>query len=330
MFFNTAVYNPSNMESFGKQEAGVLLQEPTPEKLVTPSFFDETEDVSFEDFLDTVENKLAMIEKKKEETNEDYLNRMGEERNLFLENIKDEKKKNVAEIMFDVQGYVNQLNLGLENGELPIKLKGSELQKDVANFIFKNNNKEEVAELWRIYDKFFKLGGKKAVENGEGMKSAILSMVGLKKILTKNYLMDVGFTEPDIDVFYSIDVMAFAKTIKGDEERLLLFQIKSLNGESVSNVKWDQFGNKDLAWITGLDEKENNFLKGCNHFLDEKQNRLNGVNNDNVSALFVRLPVRYEGISSINSLGEPNSFLEDYVVNKLNESNGRLAKRNSV
>ena len=142
--------------------------------------------------------------------------------------------------------------------------------------------------------------------------------------------MDVGFTEPNIDVFYSIDVMAFAKTIKSDEEKLLLFQIKSLNESNISKVKWKQFGSEDLAWITGLDEKENNFLKCCKHFLNDKRDRLNGVNNDNIPVLFVRLPVKYEGISSIDNMGEPNSFLEDYVVKKLDESNGRLAKRKDV
>ena len=317
------------MESFNKQGTDSLLQEPVFEKTVSPAFFDEG-DFLFEDFVDLVENKLAETEKKKNETNEDYLSRVNEEKKFFLENLKNKKNKDVARAMFDVQEYVNQLTLGLEKGELPIKLKGSELQKDVANFIFENNNKEEVSELWRIYDKFFKLGGKKAIESGEGMKSAILSMVGLKKILTKNYLMDVGFTEPNIDVFYSIDVMAFAKTIKSDEEKLLLFQIKSLNESNISKVKWKQFGSEDLAWITGLDEKENNFLKGCKHFLNDKRDRLNGVNNDNIPVLFVRLPVKYEGISSIDNMGEPNSFLEDYVVKKLDESNGRLAKRKDV
>ncbi|MEK7142345.1 MAG: hypothetical protein AAB818_02045, partial [Patescibacteria group bacterium] len=318
-----------NMESFNKQGTDSLLQESMFEKTVSPAFFDEG-DLPFEDFVDLVENKLAETEKKKNETNEDYLSRVNEEKKFFLENLKNEKNKDVARAMFDVQEYVNQLTLGLEKGELPIKLKGSELQKDVANFIFENNNKEEVSELWRIYDKFFKLGGKKAIESGEGMKSAILSMVGLKKILTKNYLMDVGFTEPNIDVFYSIDVMAFAKTIKSDEEKLLLFQIKSLNESNISKVKWKQFGSEDLAWITGLDEKENNFLKCCKHFLNDKRDRLNGVNNDNIPVLFVRLPVKYEGISSIDNMGEPNSFLEDYVVKKLDESNGRLAKRKDV
>lgn len=318
------------MESFEKQETGVLLQDPPVEKLVNPSFFDEAEDLSFEDFVDMVENKLAEIEKNENETNEDFLNRVKEERKLFLDNIKIEKNKNVAEIMFEAQGYVNQLNLGLEEGDLPIKLKGSELQKDVANFIFKNNNKEEVAELWRIYDKFFKLGGKKAVENGEGMKSAILSMVGLKKILMKNYMMDVSFTEPDIDVFYSIDMLASAKTKNSEEEKLLLFQIKSLNESNVPKIKWKQFGSKDLAWMTGLDEKENNFLKGCNHFLNEKSNRLSQINKDDISALFVRLPIRQDDISSIDSMGEPNKHMESYVVQKLDESNHRLAKRNNV
>lgn len=320
------------MESFGKQETGVLLQEPTEEKLTTSSYSYENkeEKLSFEDFMDMIENKLTETEKKDNETNEDFLNRTKEEKKLFLESIKDEKKRNAAKVMFGAQEYVNQFNLGLEEGELPIKLKGSELQRDVANFIFENDNKEEVAELWRIYDKFFRLGGKEAESLGKGMKSAILSMVGLKKILMKNYIMDVSFTQPDIDVFYSIDMLASAKTKNSDEERLLLFQIKSLNESNVPKIKWKQFGSKDLAWMTGLDEKENNFLKGCNHFLNEKSNRLSQINKDDISALFVRLPIMQDDISSIDSMGEPNKHMESYVVQKLDESNHRLAKRNNM
>ena len=115
------------MESIGRQEAVSLLEKPMTDDLDNPSFFKDAEEVSFEDFLDMVENKLATMEKNENETNEDYLNMVKGERKLFLEKIKDEKKKNAAEIMFDAQGYVNQLNFGLEKGELPIKLKGSEL-----------------------------------------------------------------------------------------------------------------------------------------------------------------------------------------------------------
>ena len=45
--------------------------------------------------------------------------------------------------------------------------------------------------------------------------------------------------------------------------------------------------------------------------------------------LFVRLPVKYEGISSIDNMGGAEYFLEDYVVNNL-ERNVRLAKRKRV
>ena len=319
------------MENFGKQDAGVLLQEPTEEKLIASpySYENKEEEVSFEDFMDMVEDKLSETEKKENETKQDFLNRIKEEKKLFLENIKDEKKKNAAKVMFDAQEYVNQFKLGLEEGELPIKLKGSELQRDVANFIFENKNKEEVAELWRMYDKFFKLGGDETKILGEGMKSAILSMVGLKKILTKNYFMDVGFSDPRIDVFYSIDMMASAKT-KDKDEKLLLLQIKSLSENKVSKLKWEQFDNGNFDWTTGIGDKENNFLKGCNHFLNDKSDELNQIGKKNISALFVCLPVANGNFPLINIDGESSKILEEYVVQKLDESNLRLAKRKSM
>lgn len=319
------------MESFRKQEDGVLLQEPTEEKLISSPYFDENkeEEVSFEDFMDMVEDKLSETEKKDNETNEDFLNRIKKEKELFLESIKNEKKRNAARVMFDAQEYVNQFNFKLEKGELPIKLKGSELQRDVANFIFENDNKEEVAELWRIYDKFFKLGGNETKILGEGMKSAILSMVGLKKILTKNYFMDVGFSDPRIDVFYSIDMMASAKT-KDKDEKLLLLQIKSLSENKVSELKWEQFDNGNFDWTAGLDYKKNNFLKGCNHFLNDKSDKLKQIGEKNISALFVCLPVANGNFPLISIAGEPSKILEAYVVQKLDESNFRLAKRKSV
>jgi len=316
------------MESIGRQEAVSLLEKPMTDDLDNPSFFKDAEEVSFEDFLDMVENKLATMEKNENETNEDYLNMVKGERKLFLEKIKDEKKKNAAEIMFDAQGYVNQLNFGLEKGELPIKLKGSELQKDVANFLFKNNNQEEVKELWRIYDKFFKLGGKKAIESGEGMKSAILSMVGLKKILTKNYIADVIFTEPNIDVFYSIDVIAMANVENDKERKSMLFQIKSLNGEKITDVIWENFDSEDLSWNTKFGEKENNFKKGCKKYFNSNADIFSKIDKSNISAIFARLPIKSEGKSSIDMMGEPHEELEKYIVSKIDDENPNLAKRN--
>jgi len=304
------------------------LEKPTTDELIAPSFFEEAEEAPFEDFLDMVENKLATMEKNDNETNEDYLNRVGEEKKLFLENIKDEKNKNAAEIMFDAQGYVNQLNLGLEKGDLPIKLKGSELQKDVANFIFKNNNKEEVAELWRIYDKFFKLGGRKAVEKGEGMKSAILSMVGLKKILTKNYVVDVIFTEPNIDVFYSVDVIAMANIENDEERKALLFQIKSLNGEKITDVIWEKFDSEDFGWNTKFGEKENNFKKGCGKYFNSNADIFSKIDKSNISAIFTRLPIKFNEKASVDITGEPREELEKYIVSKIDDGNLSLVKRN--
>lgn len=318
------------MESFGKQEAGVLLQEPTEEKLTTPSYSYENkeEELSFEDFMDMVENKLTETEKKDNETNEDFLNRTKEEKKLFLESIKDEKKRNAAKVMFDAQEYVNQFNLGLEEGELPIKLKGSELQRDVANFIFENDNKEEVAELWRIYDKFFRLGGKKAEELGEGMKSAILSMVGLKKILMKNYVAEVIFTEPNIDVFNSIDMIAMMNVKNDEDGKALFFQVKSLNGEKVSNVKWEKFDSDDLEWNTKFDEKENNFKKGCSGYLEERSDTFDKIGKENIFAVFVRLPIKYNGKTSVDIDGEPHQALEKFIVEKIDGDNSNLVKRN--
>ncbi|MEK7069519.1 MAG: hypothetical protein AAB962_00485, partial [Patescibacteria group bacterium] len=82
------------MESFNKQGTDALLQESMFEKTVSPAFFDEG-DLPFEDFVDLVENKLAETEKNKNETNEDYLSRIQEERKFFLENLKNEKNKDV-------------------------------------------------------------------------------------------------------------------------------------------------------------------------------------------------------------------------------------------
>lgn len=316
------------MESFGKQEAGVLLEEPPIEKLVNPSFFDEADSLSFEDFLDALENELASEEKEDGETNEHFLNKIKEIKNFFVERLKNEKNKDVARVMFDIQEYVNQFNFKLEKGELPIKLKGSELQRDSADFIFRNENKKEIAEFWRIYDKFFKLGGKKVAENGEGMKSAILSMVGLKKILMKNYIADVIFTKPDVDVFNSIDMIAMAK-VKNDEERsVLFFQVKSLSGEKVSNVKWEKFDSDDLEWNTKFEEKENNFKKGCAEYLEDRSDTFDKIGKEKISAVFVRLPIKYNGKTSVDIDGEPHPALEKFIVEKIDGDNPNLVKIN--
>lgn len=318
------------MESFGKQDAGVLLQEQTEEKLSASPYFSENkeENVSFEDFMDMVEDKLSETEKKDNETKKDFLNRIKEEKKLFLENIKDEKKKNAAKVMFDAQEYVNQFKFGLEEGDLPIKLKGSELQRDVANFIFENENKEDVAELWRMYDKFFKLGGNETKILGEGMKSAILSMVGLKKILTKNYNAEVIFTDPNIDVFYSIDAVAIIKTKNNEDGKALFFQVKSLNGEKVSGVEWKKFNSNELEWNTGFNEKENNFKKGCAKYIEERSDTFNKIGKENISAVFVRLPIKYNGKTSVDIDGEPHQALEKFIVEKIDSDNPNLVKIN--
>lgn len=305
-----------------------MLQEPPLGKLANPSFFDEADNLPFEDFLDALENELASAEKEDGETNEHYLNEIKERKKFFLENLKNEKNKDAAGVMFDIQEYVNQFNFGLEKGELPIKLKGSELQRDSADFIFKNENKEELAEFWRIYDKFFKLGGKDVTKNGEGMKNAILSMVGLKKILTKNYIAEVFFTEPDVDVFNSIDMVA-RMDVKNDEKRkVLFFQVKSLNGEKISNVKWEKFDSDNLEWNTKFEEKENNFKKGCAKYLDDKAGIFNKIGKENISAVFVRLPIKYNGKASVGIDGEPHQALEKFIVEKIDGDNPNLAKIN--
>lgn len=316
------------MESFREQESGVLLQDPPIEKLADSSFFEEADSLPFEEFLDALENELASAEKEDGETNEYYLNKIKETKKFFIERLKNEKNKNAARVMFDIQEYVNQFNFGLEKEELPIKLKGSELQRDSADFVFKNENKEELAEFWRIYDKFFKLGGKKVAENGEGMKNAILSMVGLKKILTKNYIAEVFFTEPDVDVFNSIDMVA-RMDVKNDEERkVLFFQVKSLSGEKISNVKWKKFDSDDLGWNTKFEEKENNFKKGCAKYLNDKASIFNKIGKENISAVFVRLPIRDNGKVSVDIDGEPHQALEKFIVEKIDGDNPNLAKIN--
>ena len=321
----------NNMESMGKQETGVLLQEPTVEESAKPSFFDE-ENLPFEDFVDMVENELATVEKREGETSEGYLNRIKEERKFFLGKIKDEKKKNVAKIMFDAQEYLVQFGVGVEKGDLPIKLKGAELQRDVAEFIFENNKLEEVTEIWRMYDKFFRSGGIGAQRMGEGMKSAILSMVGMKKILTKNYFAEVKFTIPEVDVFYSIDMVATAKTENPKKGKLFFFQIKSLNGEKVTDVNWKQFGFGGLDWEAGngLGDKENNFKKGCGKYLEDNNDKFGDIDRDDFSAIFARLPVKSGGKSAIDMMGEPREELEQYVVDQLEIHNPELVKRINV